>query len=148
MVEALLCGAQIAQRSDEPGRALELLVRALEIARGEITLPFLGMQGTFTALLARHPAVATQWPVPEPRVSPDPVGRSGAASPRALPEPLTQRELTILRLLATSMSTTEIAAELCLSVNTVKTHLAAIYRKLPAGRRRDAVLRARALELI
>ncbi len=148
MVEALLCDAQIAQLGNEPERALELLVRALEIARGEIALPFLGMHDTFTTLLARHPAVATQWPVPQPRVSPDPAGRSGAASPRELPEPLTQREMTILRFLATSMSTTEIAAELCLSVNTVKTHLAAIYRKLPAGRRRDAVLRARALELI
>jgi LuxR family maltose regulon positive regulatory protein len=61
---------------------------------------------------------------------------------------LTQRELTILRFLATSMSAMEIADELCLSVNTVKTHLAAIYRKLPASRRRDAVLRARELELI
>jgi len=67
---------------------------------------------------------------------------------RVLPEPLTQRELTILRFLGTSMSIMEIADELCLSVNTVKTHIAAIYRKLPAGRRREAVLRARELELI
>src|ERR1051325_11316396 len=65
-----------------------------------------------------------------------------------LPEPLTQRELTILSLLATSMSNSEIADELCLSVNTIKTHLAAIYRKLPASRRREAVSRARQLELI
>ncbi len=148
MVEALLCGAQIAQLGDEPGRALELLVRALEIARGEIVLPFLAVHDTFTALLAKHPTVATEWPVPQPRVSPDMASGSGAATGRALPEPLTQREMTILRFLATSMSTTEIAGELCLSVNTVKTHLAAIYRKLPAGRRRDAVQRARALELI
>ena len=68
--------------------------------------------------------------------------------PHELPDPLTQRELTVLRLLATTMSTVEIADELCLSVNTVKTHLAAIYRKLPASRRREAVLRARELELI
>jgi DNA-binding CsgD family transcriptional regulator len=57
-------------------------------------------------------------------------------------------ELTILQFLATSMSTSEIADELCLSVNTVKTHVAAIYRKLPATRRRETVLRARQLELI
>jgi LuxR family maltose regulon positive regulatory protein len=68
--------------------------------------------------------------------------------PQELPDPLTQRELTVLRLLATTMSTVEIADELCLSVNTVKTHLAAIYRKLPATRRREAVSRARELELI
>jgi LuxR family maltose regulon positive regulatory protein len=67
---------------------------------------------------------------------------------RVLPEPLTQREMTILHFLGTSMSIMEIADELCLSVNTVKTHIAAIYRKLPASRRREAVLRARELELI
>ena len=50
--------------------------------------------------------------------------------------------------LATTMSTTEIAEELCLSVNTVKTNIAAIYRKLAATRRRDAVLRAREFELL
>jgi LuxR family maltose regulon positive regulatory protein len=37
---------------------------------------------------------------------------------------------------------------MCLSVNTVKTHLSAIYRKLSASRRREAVARARELELL
>ena len=54
----------------------------------------------------------------------------------------------MLRLMTTSMSTAEIAEELCLSVNTIKTHLSAIYRKLSVGRRREAVFRARELELI
>ena len=146
LVEAMLCDAQIAQRSDDPGRALEILIRALEIAQGEIVLPFLHMKDVFAALLARHPLVAGQWPVSRPRIARRPGRR--AVNPRDLPEPLTQRELTILRFLATSMSTSEIADELCLSVNTVKTHLAAIYRKLPASRRREAVVRARELELI
>jgi len=90
--------------------------------------------------------VAGQWPVPRPRTPAE--SAPERVITRVLPEPLTQRELTILRFLATSMSIMEIADELCLSVNTVKTHIAAIYRKLPAGRRREAVLRARALELI
>ena len=77
-----------------------------------------------------------------------PAAEPSAATAQELPEPLTQRELTILSLLSTSMSNSEIADELCLSVNTVKTHLAAIYRKLPASRRREAVSRARQLELI
>ena len=46
------------------------------------------------------------------------------------------------------MSPTEIADELRLSVNTVKTHQAHIYRKLAVSRRREAVQRARELELI
>ncbi|MGH3170496.1 MAG: LuxR C-terminal-related transcriptional regulator, partial [Trebonia sp.] len=147
LVEAMLCDAQIAQRADDPGRALEILIRALDIAQGEIVLPFLQVKDAFAPLLARHPAVAGQWPVPRPRLPADDAEPAAVAS-RNLPEPLTQRELTILRFLPTSMSTTEIADELCLSVNTVKTHLAAIYRKLPASRRREAVLRARELELI
>jgi len=135
LVEALLCDAEIAQRGDDPGRAVEILIRALEIAQGEIVLPFLNVKDTFGALLARHPLVAGQWPVSQPGIPADPAARPPDVNPRELPEPLTQRELTILRFLATSMSTAEIADELCLSVNTVKTHLAAIYRKLPASRR-------------
>jgi len=146
LVEAFLCDAQIAQRSGEPDRALEILIRALDVARGEVVLPFSRMNDAFADLLARHPAVAGQWPVPCPRTPADDV--AAPAISRQLPYPLTQRELTILRFLATSMSTSEIADELCLSVNTVKTHVAAIYRKLPATRRREAVLRARQLELI
>ena len=66
LVEAMLCDAQIAQLSDDPGRALEVLIRALEIARGEIILPFVLRRTQFADLLARHPAVAAQWPVPRP----------------------------------------------------------------------------------
>jgi LuxR family transcriptional regulator, maltose regulon positive regulatory protein len=148
LVEAMLCDAEIAQRGDDPARALEILIRALEIAQGEIVFPFLNMKDVFGALLTRHPIVAGQWPAAQPPTPADPAAGPPAINPRDLPEPLTQRELTILRFLATSMSTSEIADELCLSVNTVKTHLAAIYRKLPANRRREAVLRARELELL
>ena len=148
LVEALLCGARIAQLSEDPGRTLEMLIWAIEIAREEIILPFLQTQDVFADLLARHPVVAAQWPAPRMDSQPGPAAESAPVIPAGLPDPLTQRELTILRFLATSMSTMEIADELCLSVNTVKTHLAAIYRKLPASRRRDAVLRARELELI
>ena len=148
LVEAILCGAEIAQRANDPVRALELLLRALQIARSEIALPFALVTDQFAGLLSRHPEVAAQWPAPLPMVpAPRPPDtRWEAAS--ALPEPLTERERAVLRFLATSMSNSEIADELCLSINTVKTHLAAIYRKLPARRRREAVLRARQLELI
>jgi LuxR family maltose regulon positive regulatory protein len=148
VVEAMLCDAQIAQQSGDPGRALEALVRALEIGQGEIVLPFLNVKDMFAALLARHPIVAGQWPVPHPGNTAELAAGPPVVSSGDLPEPLTQRELTVLRLLAASMSTSEIAGELCLSANTVKSHLAAIYRKLPATCRREAVLRARELELI
>ena len=65
-----------------------------------------------------------------------------------LAEPLSEREQAILRYLPTMMSNQEIAGELVVSINTVKTHLKAIYRKLQAPGRRDAVQRAREIGLI
>ncbi|MEV1146513.1 helix-turn-helix transcriptional regulator, partial [Micromonospora sp. NPDC049799] len=77
-----------------------------------------------------------------------PDGPPPGPGPAELDEPLTERELTILRYLQSILSNVEIAAELSLSVNTVKTHVRNIYRKLDATRRRDAVRRARDLHLI
>jgi LuxR family maltose regulon positive regulatory protein len=66
----------------------------------------------------------------------------------ALAEPLTERELRILRYLPTMLSNAEIGAEVFVSLNTVKTHLRSIYRKLGANGRAGAVERARALGLL
>ena len=63
-------------------------------------------------------------------------------------DPLSDRELTVLRFLPTMMSNAEIASELFVSVNTVKTHLKHIYRKLDVSERRDAVRRGRELHLL
>jgi len=63
-------------------------------------------------------------------------------------EPLTRQETAVLAYLPTLMSNVEIARTMNLSVNTVKTHLKALYRKLGVERRRDAVVRARQLELL
>ncbi|MGC3002967.1 response regulator transcription factor, partial [Streptomyces sp. G35A] len=71
--------------------------------------------------------------------------RPGAQAP---PSPLVAVELSgrerdVLERLARMMSTEEIAADLYVSVNTVKTHLKSVYRKLAVNRRSDAVRRAR-----
>ena len=63
-------------------------------------------------------------------------------------EPLTQSETRVLRYLPTHLGTPEIAAELFVSANTVKTHLQHLYRKLGAHSRREAVQRARAIGLL
>jgi ATP/maltotriose-dependent transcriptional regulator MalT len=65
-----------------------------------------------------------------------------------LPEPLSKGEIRVLRYLPTRLSVPEIAGELHLSENTVRTHTRHIYRKLGTHRRRDAVERARVLDLL
>lgn len=67
---------------------------------------------------------------------------------QALPEPLTQRELQILRLLAERRSNREIADELTVVLGTVKTHVYNICQKLNARNRRQAVVQARELNLL
>lgn len=66
----------------------------------------------------------------------------------ALPDPLTQRELAILAYLPTRLSNAEIAARAYVSLNTVKTHIARIYRKLGVQSRVAAVDRAADLGLL
>ena len=76
--------------------------------------------------------------------------RAAAARTRqeGLIEPLTDRELTILRLLPAPSSLRQLASELFVTPNTLKTHLRAIYRKLGAESREEAVIRARERGLI
>jgi LuxR family maltose regulon positive regulatory protein len=57
-------------------------------------------------------------------------------------EPLTARELEVLRLLSQLLTTDEIAAEMFVSVNTVRTHVRNILRKLAVARRNEAIRRA------
>lgn len=66
----------------------------------------------------------------------------------ALTEPLSQRELEVLRLLATELSGPEIADHLVVSLNTVRSHTKAIYAKLGVTSRRAAVRRASELDLL
>jgi LuxR family maltose regulon positive regulatory protein len=74
---------------------------------------------------------------------------AGSATPRSsLPEPLSQRELQVLRLLDTELTGPEIARELYVSVNTLRTHTRRIFTKLGVTTRAAAVRRARELGLL
>ena len=63
-------------------------------------------------------------------------------------EPLTEGETRVLRYLPTKLSAPEIADQLYLSVNTVKTHLRKIYLKLGVSSRSEAIERAVDLRLL
>jgi LuxR family maltose regulon positive regulatory protein len=76
------------------------------------------------------------------------VGMTGAVAFPEPAEPLTSRELIVLRDLPSLLSVEEVAEAHVVSVNTIKTHLKAIYRKLGVNSRREAVDRARELGLL
>ncbi|MDF2704345.1 MAG: transcriptional regulator, LuxR family [Rubrobacteraceae bacterium] len=65
-----------------------------------------------------------------------------------LPEPLSERELEVLQLIAAGKTNRQISSELFVSVGTVKTHINNAYRKLDAHSRTQALARARELDLI
>jgi LuxR family maltose regulon positive regulatory protein len=78
-------------------------------------------------------------------------GRTPAPPPAAAQpplEPLSETEIRVLRYLPTNLSAREIANELYVSPNTVKTHMHHLYVKLGTHRRGEAVARARALGLL
>ena len=135
---------------DEPG-ALRAIERALDLAepRG-YSNPIIRHGAPIRSLLRRRIAKGTAHRAFAGELlavlEEEPAARRSNGEP--LLDPLSDRELAVLRFLPTMMSNAEIAAEMFVSVNTVKTHLKHIYRKLDVSERRDAVRRGRELHLL
>ncbi|MDD7921566.1 helix-turn-helix transcriptional regulator [Actinomycetospora callitridis] len=139
----------VARGDDEP--ALRALDRALRAAaphrlRRPFTLRADGLRRLLSRRIERGTGAAAFAVELMTRLSHqlDP-GREPAAPP---PAALTPRETVILRYLSSTLGNSEIAAELSVSINTVKTHQQTVYRKLGVGGRREAVRRARELRLL
>jgi LuxR family maltose regulon positive regulatory protein len=124
--------------------------RALEAAeRHDLRRCLLGAGPRLLAVLHRHMRGVTAHGALAAELVAVLEGRTaGGAVPQLLADGLTERELAILRYLPTVMSNREIARQLYVSVNTVKTHLKQVYRKLGVASRRDAIDRARELHLL
>lgn len=124
------------------------LERAVAAARGDrLRWVFLEVPSSIQAL-RRRPLPDSAWLTSEALWT-----AAAALNPRvgaqdSLAEPLSQRELDVLGYLPGRMRNQEIAADMFVSVNTVKTHLANIYRKLGVTERDEAVRRATQLGLI
>jgi LuxR family maltose regulon positive regulatory protein len=155
MVTVLLLEARARDKLGDRASAARFVEQALDITESNgILLPFLldpapGLLERHRRCRTAHPALISQildlLPTSARRARP-PDGRAGWAGGPA--EQLTDSETRVLRYLPTYLSAQEIAAELCLSAHTVRTHLRHLYRKLGAHSRREAVRRARAAGLL
>jgi LuxR family maltose regulon positive regulatory protein len=94
------------------------------------------------ALLAAFEGIPAAAPGPTPQPAPT------SPRPQPLVEPLSERELTVLRLLAQNQTYQEISQALYVSLNTVKTHVKHIYAKLQVHTRRQAAAKAQELGLL
>ena len=143
----LLLATSLSAALGRSARTDAFLLEALELAeRYGLVAVFLDAGPDITARIAglglpSLPGVATQ------------VIRAASAAAKAdadapLADPLTDRELQLLVLLPTRFTNTDLADRYFVSVNTIKSHMAHIYRKLEVSTRRDAVERATELGLI
>jgi LuxR family maltose regulon positive regulatory protein len=148
VIEILVLQALARQARGHIPAALAALQRALTLAEPEGYIRIFVDEGPPMASLLR--AAAKQG------IAPSYVRRLLAAvsktedrtpASQGLIEPLSARELDVLRLLGTDLDGPEIARELVVSLNTVRTHTKNIYAKLGVNNRRAAVRRARELDL-
>jgi LuxR family maltose regulon positive regulatory protein len=133
-----LASLQAALSLAKPGGYVRIFVDEGEAMRRLLILAAArGIEAAYSGqLLAAYTAEKIEGADP---TSPD---QSGMA------EPLSARELQVLKLLASSLTSTEIGQELFITANTARFHIKNIYSKLDVHRRSEAVARARALELI
>jgi LuxR family maltose regulon positive regulatory protein len=163
LLDRLLAGAPVTVRAEaeilravardallDHDAAAAAIERALDAAeRHDLRRCLLGAGPRLLAVLHRHVRGATaHGALAAELVTVLEGGTAGRRVAPILTEVLTEREMTILRYLPTIMSNQEIARQLYVSVNTVKTHLKQVYRKLGVASRRDAIARARELHLL
>jgi LuxR family maltose regulon positive regulatory protein len=154
MIELLTLQAEAFQAQGENRQAIQSIGHALTLAEpGGYVRLFVDEGAPVQQLLLQ--AAAEQRQGRPARFSRDYVERvlaafdqPGASQPAGLAQPLTTRELQILRCLAAGASNQEIAAKLVITVNTTKKHIANILGKLDAANRTQAVSRARDLGLL
>jgi LuxR family transcriptional regulator, maltose regulon positive regulatory protein len=150
LIQSLLLEAIARDAFGDGAAAEQSLAHALDLARPDrVLLPF--VVHPVPALLERHAGRLTAHADLIAEIFDQPAAEdlfSPVSGSTALPEPVTESELRVLRYLPTDLSTREIAGELYLSVHTIKTHVKHLYAKLDVHSRREAVKRARALGLL
>jgi LuxR family transcriptional regulator, maltose regulon positive regulatory protein len=149
MVEAFLLEAIARDALGDPGAAGRALERALNLAEPDGPLLWFWLHPA-PDLLQRHARHRTAHPALIADILHLLAGQA-PASPAGPPpplEPLSHSEIRVLRYLPTNLSASQIASELYVSHNTIRTHMRHLYAKLGTHRRFEAVERARALGLL
>ncbi|QYJ15591.1 HTH-type transcriptional regulator MalT [Rubrobacter xylanophilus DSM 9941] len=156
LIEILTLQALIRWASSERERAVDNLAEALALAAPEgYVRTFVDEGQPVTALLSEvlqtrrteGPSIPAHYPE-RLLAALERDARNVRLSAARLSEPLTERELEVLHLIASGRSNRQISQELFVSVGTAKTHVNHLYRKLGAHSRTQAVARARELGLI
>jgi LuxR family maltose regulon positive regulatory protein len=146
-LQACLADARLSYHNGDRARGRRSLGRALRLAERErLRLPFILERGWIRPVLRRDPDLAQAYR----HLLPSALSGNRLPSMTAEPvvEPLTEREREVLRHVSGMLTTAEIASELYISTNTVKSHIKNICHKLAATHRGEAVRRARQLQLI
>ena len=152
-LQACLVDAWLSYHSGDRARGRRSLGSALQLAeREQLRLPFAMERGWIGPVLQRDPELVGAYQhLVRPAMRHGPL-RAASQTPNrtSMPmvEPLTEREQEVLRHVSGMLTTGEIASELFISTNTVKSHIKNICYKLAATRRGEAVRRARQLQLI
>jgi len=153
-LQAWLVDAQLSYHSGDHARGRRSLASALRLGEPEqLRLPFALERTWLGPVLRRDPDLARAHRqllgpgLASPRLAPASQATTAPVTP-VIVEQLSEREREVLRHASGMLTTAEIAAELYISMNTVKSHLKSIYRKLAAAHRGEAVRRARKLGLI
>jgi len=148
-IEILVLQALAHQRRGDTRAALVSLERALTLAEPEgYSRVFVDEGPPMTALIETAAKRGISVGYVQRLLAEFGPGAHAPRSAQSLIEPLSDRELEVLRLLATDLDGPEIASQLMVSLNTMRTHTKSIYTKLGVNSRRAAVHRANELQLL
>ena len=144
-----ILAAVAADRTHRDTAALAAITEAIDLAHSVgIIRPFVAAGPRIAPLITRHRHVIARHLDFTRELTDATTGDPGPPTPAPTADPLTERERTVLSYLPTMFKAAEIASDLFVTINTVKTHQRSIYRKLGVATRRDAVNRARDLNLL
>ncbi len=152
LVEMLVINVLAYQANGRKQEAIEKLDHALQLAQGERHIqPFLECRAELLEYLRVLHRKGKHTDIIDQILQRGEIIKKRGMSERAallLAEELSERELDVLRYLPSQLSTNEIADELYVATSTVRSHIKSIYGKLAVHSRREAVARARELDLL